>query len=218
MARFRAALSRARVGLLRQQPGAPGAHGFFHETRRIDRIEEIAVQELSQRVDHLAGTIELLARADRFSTVMEEVAALSSDAHLTVAVLIDLDGRILASTRMELVQEPIDRALPELAGPIKKLLIRDRNSTTHDVVDEGRTLVAAAPVLGRFQPRATQNRVGTVILVRDCGLLRRNVVGLQPGRCGQHLHLRSAGPQLETVIWLSRRTFHGPGLEKQRRS
>jgi PAS domain S-box-containing protein len=154
-----------------------GFHDLHHNARHSSRgVEQYTRNELTQRLGGQQDHLELLLSLGKLERVREEIASLGADPHVKVALLIDENGTVAASThRVEHGQQA--RVLhPELfTQEVEQQLRRSREHLTGDVqvTREGQSLVGFSPVMLPSSPqRLTPEKVWVLVVERDLTALK----------------------------------------------
>ncbi|HEY0096088.1 MAG TPA: ATP-binding protein, partial [Archangium sp.] len=140
---------------------------------REQQVEEHAREDVTLRMTHLQGTLEYLLRTGQLEAVREELADLGSSPDLTVALLLDDQRNVLASTRLALLGQPVWEAWPELIRPgalAHMKAARVRMSGDVRVSEDGSRVEGYYPI--QLGPESQGARVGILYLQHDLTQLK----------------------------------------------
>jgi two-component system NtrC family sensor kinase len=187
-----------------------GLYTLRHETRvTIEHIEQDTVRKVSLEMAQLQTTLDYLLREGHATVVREMVASMGANPYRQVGLLLDAQGKVLASTRLVLLGQPARTAWPELALPENTARQRRALEQMQGVVEvssDRRRVVGYYPVLLSFGP--AERRVGLLFFQHDLEPLK--VAGLYEVersvlRSTLMLLLISAGMGLGVYVLLGRR-------------
>jgi len=143
------------------------ASAVWRYWRETSAVEVRARDLIAHRLVDEQHRLEQLLRSRDHSLVAEEVAQLGSVPEVTTLALVDGDGRVLASTRLEVVNRLLDVALPQFDRTRLQRVQQDRRLMIDRDAD-GDHLLAYQPIVletapGEIRPRS----VGGLLLQYD---------------------------------------------------
>jgi two-component system NtrC family sensor kinase len=83
----------------------------------VRNTEQFGVRKVTLEMAQLQGTLDAFLRDGKLGAVREQLAGMSADPYLEVGLLVDEQQRVLASTRLALLERPVAEAWPELTRP-----------------------------------------------------------------------------------------------------
>ena len=147
-------------------------------------VEEQALEQMTLQLTHLQGMLEHDLLDGQLSEVREAVVELGYDPTLNIALLVDDQQRVLASTRLALLGRPLGEAWPEFTQgehASRMQLARERLAGSVYLSEDRNHVVGYCPV--RLSHRLPKARVGVLLLQQDLSVpkairrvtVRRNV-------------------------------------------
>jgi len=95
-----------------------GIYSMRQETVQAMRnAEHFGERKVTLEMAQLQGTFDAFLRDGKLGAVRELLAGMSADPYLEVGLLVDEQQRVLASTRLALLERPVAEAWPELTHP-----------------------------------------------------------------------------------------------------
>jgi PAS domain S-box-containing protein len=154
-----------------------GLHDLHQNTRlACRRVEQHALQELTQRMGEQQDHLELLLRLREPERVREEIASLGTDPHVKTALLLDDTGQVAASIRRVEIGQQGRKLYPELFTPEEEQrLRRARENLASNIqpIADGEALVAWYPVLAPGNAgELTAHKVWLLVVQRDISALQ----------------------------------------------
>ncbi|SEM85001.1 PAS domain S-box-containing protein [Stigmatella aurantiaca] len=148
---------------------ALGLHTLRHEgNARLLGVEESTAKKVTLRMARMQMALARNLKSGQLAAVRARISELGADPHVRVALLVDDQDLVLASTRLELIGKPLQEAWPELAQPpYTERAAHARTDWTGsvDVSPDGGQLVGSYPVF--LNPDTTPPRVGLLFLQHD---------------------------------------------------
>ncbi len=134
-------------------------------------LQDNARTELRLILSRLQGTIQYLANTEQYDQAIAEISGLGADISLQYGLLISEHDRIIASTRLAELTEPIAKVIE--AGPfLDQLLdriaeVRRRGQGVFWTTPGGNLAGAYPVVIGSTEAALRPDRIGVLIVVRD---------------------------------------------------
>jgi len=95
-----------------------GLYSLRQETEQgVRNAESFGVRKVTLEMAQLQGTFDAFLRDGKQGAVRELLAGMSADPYLEVGLLVDEQQKVLASTRLALLERPVAEAWPELTRP-----------------------------------------------------------------------------------------------------
>jgi PAS domain S-box-containing protein len=95
-----------------------GLYSLRQETEQGMRdAERFGVRKVTLEMAQLQSTFDAFLRDGMLGAVREQLAGMSADPYLEVGLLVDEQQKVLASTRLALLERPVAEAWPELTRP-----------------------------------------------------------------------------------------------------
>ncbi len=131
-----------------------GLYSLRRETQLSMRnAESFAVRKVTVEMAQLQGTFEAFLRDGKLVAAREQLAGLSADPHLQVGLFIDDQQKVLASTRLALLERPLSEAWPELTRPEHAERMAQARKYMHGIVQvsaDGQRVLGYYPVFLSF--------------------------------------------------------------------
>ncbi|MCY1080199.1 HAMP domain-containing sensor histidine kinase [Archangium lansingense] len=140
---------------------------------REQQVEEHVREDVTLRMTHLQGTLDYLLRTEQLEAVREELASLGSNPDLKVGLLLNDQHTVLASTRLALLDQPVQKAWPELTRPEAIARMKAavaRMSGDVQVSKDGSRVEGYYPI--QLKPEFQGRRVGILYLQQDLSQLK----------------------------------------------
>jgi two-component system NtrC family sensor kinase len=169
----------------------------------VPRAEREAVEDdrirVAQDMSRLQSTLEYLLLKGDLSAAQHEVAVLSHNHDITVAVLTDDGNKVIAATRMAWLDRPIADVLPMFSLEQAGDAIRERRARV-TVNDRGDALLAYAGILmGREGDQLRPSRSGSLFMAYD---LKRPLGDARAQVIQQSIYWAGWVVALAMVLWL----------------
>ncbi|MBF0256658.1 MAG: PAS domain S-box protein, partial [Gammaproteobacteria bacterium] len=140
----------------------------YHSTSSLlhEEVSQQVQRDMRNRLNQVQGSIERFLKIDYRDGVRQQVASFGSELDLAVALVTRADGRVLAATRLELVDKPLTELDFPLDRQLAERVIANRTSVVATSAD-GRWVQGYASICGQESSRSLR--------ATRCGLLYHQV-------------------------------------------
>src|SRR4030042_5909282 len=133
-------------------------------------VEKNALHYISQRATLLQGILEYSLRQGEKEAVQKAISDIGADSNMELALLIDERNRILAATRFDIIDQPLEKVLTDLSNEPHKLIlhmkhVRDTNIGDIHLERDRKSLIGHFPVsLGVKEKEIRPSKIGVILL------------------------------------------------------
>ncbi|MFQ5509776.1 MAG: diguanylate cyclase [Leptospirillia bacterium] len=151
--------------------------GLSHVNQRIVSDN---VQNLTQTLTRLQGTLNFLARKHELSQIQEEISALGSDVDLQLGLLASSKGRVIASVRRHDIGKELSTVISSVLAGNSEDLFQHVEASKKTLIGkswktrEGDLVVGSFPVLPVQEEEAhSTESIASLVMVKDISGPRR---------------------------------------------